>query len=79
MPKSPSSRLATRLTDVVAPVAASNTNTLIGAVFTRPSRSARARCSPRVPAGIGDHQRSLGGENGQSLLVLGAEPPPLSQ
>ena len=46
-PKSPHSRLATWLTDVTAPVAASNTNTLIGAVFTSASRSARARCSPR--------------------------------
>ena len=46
-PKSPNSSRPSRFADVIAPVVASNTKTLIGAVFTRPSRSARARCSPR--------------------------------
>jgi hypothetical protein len=39
--------LASRLTDVTPPVFASNTRTPTGAVFTRVSRPALARCSSR--------------------------------
>ena len=39
--------LASRLTDVRAPILASKTSTPTGVVFTRVSRSARARCSSR--------------------------------
>ena len=40
-------RLASRLIDVTPPVLASRTSTPTGVVFTRVSRSARARCSSR--------------------------------
>ena len=59
----------------MVPLLASNTTTPTGEVSISASRSALARCSSAVGAGVGDRGGRLRGEQHQDLFVLAGELP----